>query len=509
MTEKKLDRAVFDKSHEAAMPQKHTHDIPVKSVRKPDEAKTAGSLTEVDRTTTIHERHTDFDGVPDADDHYSGAARIAGDIAERRRAEAALRESENRYHMLFKKMLEGCALHEIVCNEKGVPIDYRYLDVNPAFETITGFKAVDIIGKTALEIAHDIDPFFIETYGKVALTGEPVTFEFYNNIKDRHFVITAYQPQERQFACVFQNVTEQKQTEKALRESEQKFRVIAENQIAGIFITQGRKIVYANDRLAEMHGYRKEEILGKPYYILIHPSERKTIKARMQKRLMTPPKYWQRFKVLRLKKNGESFWSGLLATKGSYNGKPAIVGSVMDISKTIQAEEELEKARDELETRVQERTRALQKANDDLNEKTQNLEDLNIALKILLDKREKDKEENGEQILLNVKEFLIPYVIELKNGPLTDRQRNYVGLLESGLQEIISPFAHKLTSRYMNITPREMQVANLVKEGKTSKEIAGILCTTERTVVAHRANLRKKLGLKKKSNLRTYLISLK
>ena len=81
--------------------------------------------------------------------------------------------------------------------------------------------------------------------------------------------------------------------------------------------------------------------------------------------------------------------------------------------------------------------------------------------------------------------------------------------MESGLQEIISPFAQRLTSRCMHITPRELQVGNFVKEGRTSKEIADILNTTERTVVAHRVNLRKKLGLDKKSNLRTYLLSLK
>ena len=488
---------------------KTTHAAFEKKTRSLDKTKTGTSPTEEELRTNIQEWHSALDVVNDEGGNYLGATHISRGITERRPADEALRESEFKYHALFKKMLEGCALHEIICNEKGVPIDYRFLDVNPAFEEITGFKADEIVGKTALKTMPDIDPFLIETYGKVAMTGEPVTFDFYNKIRDRHFVITAYQPEEGQFACVFENVTEQKQIEKSLRESEQKFRVIAENQIAGIFITQDRKIIYANDRLAEMHGYRKEEILGQPYYILIHPSERKTIKARLQKRLVMPAKHWQRFKVLRLKKNGEPFWGGLLATRAPYHGKPAIVGSVVDISKTIQAEEELKKARNELETRVQERTKALQKANDDLNEKTKNLEDLNIALKILLDRREKDKEEDGEKILLNVKEFLIPYVNELKNGPLTERQRNYVRLLESGLQEIISPFAQKLASRYMHITPREMQVANLVKEGKTSKEIAEVLCTTERTVVAHRANLRKKLGLKKKSNLRTYLLSLK
>ncbi len=131
-----------------------------------------------------------------------------------------------------------------------------------------------------------------------------------------------------------------------------------------------------------------------------------------------------------------------------------------------------------------------------------------MALKVLLEKMEKDKDVFGENVLINVKEFLIPYVNRIKNGPLTENQTNYLDLLESGLRDIISPFAHKLSSRYMHITPKELEVANFVKKGKTSKEIAEILHNTERTVVAHRTNLRKKLGLGKKSNLRTYLLSL-
>jgi len=179
-----------------------------------------------------------------------------------------------------------------------------------------------------------------------------------------------------------------------------------------------------------------------------------------------------------------------------------------EITEHKEVEEELKKAHDELENRVKERTQELWKANEDLYEKTINLQDVNTALKVLLERRDKDKEENGEKVLLNVKELLIPYINKLKRGPLTESQDNYIELLESGLQDIISPFARRLTSRYMHITPRELEVANFVKEGKTSKEISEILNTTERTVVAHRINLRKKLGLDKKSNLRTYLFSL-
>ena len=575
------------------------------------------------------------DPILDSNGQFAGTLQIFRDITSSKDTEKALRESEYKYHAMFEKMLNACALHEIICDKDGKPVDYRYLDVNPAFEHITGTTASEVLGKTALDIRPEADPFLIETYGNVALTGEPISFEFVNKHTGRYFLITAYQPEEGQFACIFQDVTEQKHAVTALRESEQKFKLLAENPLVGIFISQDKKFIYVNDRLAEMHGYRKEEIIGQPFYILVHPDERGSLKERMEKHLSMKENSKQRFEMLRIKKNGETFWGGAIVTRGQYNGKDAVFGSVIDISESIQAEEELrkseerykeivedtndliikvdhnglivfanymankifglpqediigmhiskcihpddkdntrrlideavakkatsttfenrqvsqtgeirhlfwtgnfhydpygnlvevtsiarditgrrkmqealQKAHDDLEQSVRERTHELQKANEDLQEKTTSLEELNTALKILLDRREKDKEENGEKILLNVKELLIPYINKLKNGPLNENQKNYISLLESGLFEIISPFAQKLTSRYMHITPRELQVGNFVKEGKTSKEIADILNTTERTVVAHRANLRKKLGLDKKSNLRTYLLSL-
>ena len=122
----------------------------------------------------------------------------------------AHRQVEEDYQMLFHKMLNGFALCEIICDTAGNPIDFRYLATNPAFENITGLKSEDIVGKTLLEIAPDTEHYWIEIFGKVALTGEPIFFENYTNVLGKHLELNTFRPGPNQFATVFADITDKK-----------------------------------------------------------------------------------------------------------------------------------------------------------------------------------------------------------------------------------------------------------------------------------------------------------
>ncbi|MEI7636219.1 MAG: PAS domain S-box protein [Syntrophus sp. (in: bacteria)] len=131
---------------------------------------------------------------------------ITRDISDRKRA-------EEEYRTLFREMLDGFALHEILCNEQGKPVDYRFLAVNPSFEKLTGLKAIDIVGSRVLEVLPNTEQSWIERYGKVALTGEPTSFENYSSDLNKHFMVTAFRPAPNQFACIFADITERKTAE--------------------------------------------------------------------------------------------------------------------------------------------------------------------------------------------------------------------------------------------------------------------------------------------------------
>ena len=141
-----------------------------------------------------------------------------------------------------------------------------------------------------------------------------------------------------------------------------------------------------------------------------------------------------------------------------------------------------------------------------INEK-KNLEEVNAALRIILREHELRKTEIEEKIFLNIEKLLLPNLSELSSSNLNEKQHFFLKVIRKNVQEITSSFAKDLTQKYNNLTPREIQIANLIKQGRTNKEIAKLLTITTSAVDFHRQSLRKKLNIKrKKKNLRTILL---
>jgi DNA-binding CsgD family transcriptional regulator len=152
---------------------------------------------------------------------------------------------------------------------------------------------------------------------------------------------------------------------------------------------------------------------------------------------------------------------------------------------------------------------ALRARETQLEEQKQSLEEANIALKVLLKQREADKAELERKVLANLKDLVFPYVEKLKAASLRPREKTMVEIVDTHLRDIISPFLQQMANAGILLTPQELQVAQLVKDGKTTKEIASLLRVAASTVSFHRRNLRIKFGLQgRHANLRTHLISL-
>jgi PAS domain S-box-containing protein len=284
----------------------------------------------------------------------------------------------------------------------------------------------------------------------------------------------------------FRDVTESRRAALALQESEERFRRVFEETPIGMAMSnRNRTFVRANSAFCEMLGYTEEEIKPLTPADVLHPDdlhenlaeiddliEGKTSRCRSERRF--------------IRKNGSIVWVSLTMTamRGTAGQLLYLLSIIEDITQRRLAEDELQR-------------------------KSSAVEEANIALRVLLKNREEDRGILESIVQENISKLVLPQIERMKASRLTESQMAYLDMINANLQSIVSPFLRKMSSLYVRLTPAEIQVANLIKNGKTSKEIAALLGLSKRTVDSHRENIRAKLKLaKRKMNLTTYLRSL-
>ncbi|HTZ39400.1 MAG TPA: PAS domain-containing protein [Syntrophales bacterium] len=344
-----------------------------------------------------------------------------------------------------------------------------------------------------------------------------------------------------------EDITERIAAEEALKEQERRLANIVEGSpIPTFVIGKDHRVLYWNKALEELTRIPAREIVGtRDHWRAFYAEHRPCMVDLLVNASLKEISQWYKGKYSKSKLIDRSYeaidFFPDLGNSGRWlrftaaairDSRGEIVGAVEtleDISERKRAEIALRNAHDELEQRVQERTidliqssealkeeiaerklaeKALKKRERELKMKTDSLQEVNTALKVLIAQREEDRREVEEKILNNVKELLLPYIEKMEKTKLTDLQQSYLRVIGTNLDNIISPFLKNLHSKYLDLTPKETRVATLVKEGRTTKEIAELLGMSVAAVEFHRNNIRRKLGLRnKKANLVSHLAS--
>ncbi len=423
-------------------------------------------------------------------DQIQGILGINIDITERKLAEEALRESEQRYSSLFKN---NHSVMLLIDPESG-----DIVDANPAACSFYGWSQEELTSKKITDINMlSNEQVFQEM--KRAKSGQRQHFLFRHrlasdDVRDVEVFSGPIMLHGKPLLySIIHDISERKRAEEALREEKEKYRILVEESPLGVsIIDEEGHYKYINPKFVEIFGYGLEDIpTGREWFRKAYPNEKYRREAisswiadlKTSKRGEARPREF----VVRCKDDSEKVIYFRPATMA--NGNQFVIYE--DITDRNHSEE------------------ALRKSEAELLEKSHHLEEVNAALKVLLKQRDDDKVELEESLLTNVEALILPYVEKLKKSQLEPHQTTLVSILESHLRDIVSPFTTKLSSRFLNLTPTEIQVASLIRVGKTNKEIADLLYLSVNTIRSHRFHIRSKLDLRNtKINLRTYLRSL-
>ncbi len=201
--------------------------------------------------------------IKDEDDNIIGVVLIFRDITDKYKAQEVIKENEEKYRKLFSEMVSGAALHEIICDEEGKPVDYRTLEVNKAFESFLDVRREDVIGKTFKEVVPPEEGGWIEMFGKVALTGESVSYERYSPVNKKYFGGAAYSPKPGQFAVTFSDITDRKIAEEKVKSQAKTLDIIFNSAPNIMLLVNGDgRVEKINHKGIEFAGRKEIDLIG-------------------------------------------------------------------------------------------------------------------------------------------------------------------------------------------------------------------------------------------------------
>lgn len=403
------------------------------------------------------------------------------ELLQARKLIEALSEIQKLQSTLLEKSLTGFCMF----------VDGKIYALNPIAIGFTGYDVQELIGQEPDFLVHPDDREAVKESARAMLKEErtsPYEFRVLTKQKEVRWVVEVIVPimfrGKRAILTNGMDITQRKLIEQKLIESENIYRTIFET--TGTFTMIGdedKKISLLNAEFEKLTGYRREDWEGKKSWTeYTHKDDRSRMEEYHRMRRINPEAVPKVYESRVIDHQGQV--KHILVKVSMIPGTTKHVSSAMDITDLKEAEKELIR-------------------------KSENLAELNTALKVLLKQREDDRKELETNLLSNVKEFVLPCIEKIREINPEKKSHAYIDLLASNLENILTPFSRTLSAKYMNLTSKEIEVANFVKDGKSSKEIAALLNVSSSCVDIHRYHIRKKLGLgRRRINLQAYLKNL-
>ncbi len=404
--------------------------------------------------------------------------------ADLKQAQQNLREGEQKFRAIVENVPDQLA----IIDREGTISFINYPTPGDSPESFLGTKFYDHMIPSAIETHREIAQHAFQT----GETHHAIVRTSTNRVFDCRTAPLKKGGTVEHLIVIFTEITDRKRAEEALRQSEARYRHLFDSAPDGVLVIDGDGLITdCSHNAMLLYGYPKEEMVGKYITEFMPPSSVRELSVDLAQG--TPIEGETR--IVRSDETIVPVWRKGVPLSDSDGNLFGMLVYDSDITDRKRAEELLRHHRNHLEKLVKERTSSLEEAN--------------TALRVMLKTADQIKTEMAETVILNVKNLASPYLEVLKKSEIDDKQKKYLDMLSQSLDQITAPFLQGVSPQSLSLTPTEIKVINLVKQGKTTKEIASLLEMSAKTVENHRYSIRTKLGINNKpTNLRTYISSL-